>query len=755
MLSGGILKLSIDETTSPKTSSNATVNATMESDDAKYDDRRYDGMVSVDQCIGALQTVLMIFIGLYLFMPVSLWGAAEYGKMGDGCPRICPRPEICSQGWIEIGLITVSRFAAQFMLVPLAVVFLTKARIASSRYNLTIMSLILPLSDLHTVHEKAGKQIAVAGTIHALCHVARWIKRGDHWLFSQHPIGKSGVIAAVCLIPVVGLQLDRIQEKFSFEFRKGCHFVFGVCLGVSLLWHTRVLFCVLLVALGVYGIDFVYTTFFATYRIEHSEFTRLGTGVQLTFQEPPGWPQEVEGYVNVLVPWISRTQLHPFSMYKSHRPGYSCVFMLSSGDWTRSLHASIARDTKRPVWIQGPFPSPFGEHAANFDNMLLVSTGVGITPAISSIQKFAHTGRTVSLIWSCRDPSLISFYVFQLSIFDACALTLIYYTGTQPIDLHEAMPPHIRILPSRPDLVRVVPDVIHCVEQNIALPASLQGKAATFLLEMNDIYAGIIASETARLRFDGIILNCLKRGASQTDIVDFFFGTEFVVPSTSLVRATSKPLIMPWRVDPAIRHSNHRLGSGLPVTTTPPTGTTPVTGLVLDNAAFGRAYAALATTMTSVTPDDVAEILESICGFGATGITRDDLDRTVGALAQVKNEVLKNQYTAAQKERKRSSMRRTRSDLEAGADDGFDDPDDATTPKGGFPRIFAKADLWEETSPTESPPPSPPKPDLAVARQFHKRWALMYCGGSIAVLNTLRDISTDLDIQLNVDRFNW
>ena len=740
----------------------------MEKDDDydEYDDRRYDGMLTVDQWIMGVQIVLMLWIGVYIFSPVSSGGAAEYG---GSALRICPRPEICSEGWIEIGLILASRLTAQFMLVPLVVVFLTKARIAAQKVNGTIVSLILPLEDLHKVHEKAGSHIAVAGTIHTLCHVARWIKRGDSRLFLQHPAGVSGVIAAVCLFPVVGLQLKGIKDKVSFEARKYSHFIFGVGFGVALLWHTWLLFVVLLIALAVYGMDFVYTTFVATHRIEHSEFTRLGSGVQLTFKEPPGWPQDAEGYVNVLVPWISRTQLHPYSMYKSIRPGYACVFILSSGDWTRALHASIARDTKRPVWIQGPFPSPYGEHAANFDNMLLVSTGIGITPAISSIQKFARTGRSVALIWSCRDPSLISFYVFQLSVFDDCALTLIFYTGKQPLDLHKQLPPHIRIVPSRPDLVRVVPDVIHCVEQNIALPASLQGKAATFLLEMNDVYAGIHATATARLRFDAIILNCLKRGASQDDIVGFFFSPENVVgavapgAASSSIRTTS--MVVAWR-DALQRHSF----SSNPIlpTTMPPSEPQP-SELFLDDTSFGQAYAALATTMTSVTPDVVADILLSISGT-PTGVTRDDLDAAVGALVPVKNELLENESAArkldaTRKHSRSSSMRRILSlgDLEAGPrnDDNVSDaemglrrilPPKSTDDLLGIAPDASSHSSSSSASNSESPRPHP---DLAVARQFHKRWALMYCGGSTAVLHTLKDISRDLDIQLSVDRFDW
>ena len=104
-------------------------------------------------------------------------------------------------------------------------------------------------------------------------------------------------------------------------------------------------------------------------------------------------------------------------------------------------------------------------------------------------------------------------------------------------------------------------------------------------------------------------------------------------------------------------------------------------GLVLDDTSFGRDYAVLATTMTSVTPDDVADILQSISGK-ATGVTRDDLDRVVGALVQVNDELVENENAARKLDatRKRSrTMPRVVSldDLEAGLDDVMTTTSDA------------------------------------------------------------------------------
>jgi hypothetical protein len=54
----------------------------------------------------------------------------------------------------------------------------------------------------------------------------------------------------------------------------------------------------------------------------------------------------------------------------------------------------------RPVWVQGPFPSPYSK-AIDFDNLILVASGIGITPAMAVLEH--HRERRVNLIWIVRE----------------------------------------------------------------------------------------------------------------------------------------------------------------------------------------------------------------------------------------------------------------------------------------------------------------------------------------------------------------
>ena len=60
---------------------------------------------------------------------------------------------------------------------------------------------------------------------------------------------------------------------------------------------------------------------------------------------------------------------------------------------------SIKRDSSRPVWIQGPFASPYAQ-APSYDHLILVATGIGITPAVACLQHKEE--RQCNLIWTCQ-----------------------------------------------------------------------------------------------------------------------------------------------------------------------------------------------------------------------------------------------------------------------------------------------------------------------------------------------------------------
>ena len=137
----------------------------------------------------------------------------------------------------------------------------------------------------------------------------------------------------------------------SFEIRKAVHVLLGISGTVAVVCHTRVCAAVAGAALAIYGADALYALCYRALRVEDAVFERLGASVQVSFQKPEWWHDSVEGYVYVLIPWLSRTQWHPFSAYGA-AAGKKRVSLCitAAGDWTRALHDAIERPTTRPIW---------------------------------------------------------------------------------------------------------------------------------------------------------------------------------------------------------------------------------------------------------------------------------------------------------------------------------------------------------------------------------------------------------------------
>lgn len=162
------------------------------------------------------------------------------------------------------------------------------------------------------------------------------------------------------------------------------------------------------------------------------------------------------------------------------------IFIAKVGDWTEKLYNSILiRDTTRPVWIAGPFHSPYN-CSEWYDRQILVASGIGITPALSAIQAHQGTCR-VNVIWAIRDPFLLEFILEYMlrECFDQSWI-LIYYTGKRKLcqRLHDDLPDNIKIINERPKLHIVIPNIIYSIEYGIDLPLSHIATRKDAMMEM-------------------------------------------------------------------------------------------------------------------------------------------------------------------------------------------------------------------------------------------------------------------------------
>jgi len=224
----------------------------------------------------------------------------------------------------------------------------------------------------------------------------------------------------------------------------------------------------------IYILDYVVGSIMRTYRSESPMFTRIECVVELVFKHPPGFHSDGTGYILVNLPWLRPWEWHAFSLFAhATLDDHSCVCMNKSGDWTEALHAMIDRPMALPAWVSGPFASPYSA-AFNYSNIILVASGIGITPAMSLITWHRESQRRTNLIWCCRDASLLEFYLADSKTqFSERAWTLIFYTGKRKFALPEHLPPTVLLFTGRPNFEKVVAELIYGIERETGLPEDL------------------------------------------------------------------------------------------------------------------------------------------------------------------------------------------------------------------------------------------------------------------------------------------
>merc|ERR1712176_1340819 len=125
-------------------------------------------------------------------------------------------------------------------------------------------------------------------------------------------------------------------------------------------------------------------------RIDTVNYKVLKGGIELTMMVSKRFEKNIKGgYGYIMAPWVSKCQWHPFSIYEDPQDSRRRhMFIAKVGDWTTNLYEKVATaPSARPLWISGPFPSPYND-CLNFDNMICVGSGVGITPALSTIANY-------------------------------------------------------------------------------------------------------------------------------------------------------------------------------------------------------------------------------------------------------------------------------------------------------------------------------------------------------------------------------
>jgi ferric-chelate reductase len=396
-------------------------------------------------------------------------GIVEVTKFGHTFTRA-----VVSETSFQLFLTGLARFSAFFMYPPIVVTFWVKFRAIQGIIDRTpLMSYCF--SDTHRLHEYCGWIIFYASAIHTIAHLIRWGLQGNLYLLFHHFSGITGFIVVISTLAIV-IPMTWLKRWIRFEVRKYVHYLFWVfCMAMTFhapLWALpNAGFCAIIfpTIMILYFLDASYVKLFMTEKITTVKYETLSSGVQLTMPVSERFQKSLNsgGYGYVMFDWIDRNQWHAFSFYQDPLDK-ECrrIFIAKAGDWTNKVHSKMDRNTVRPVWLSGPFPSPYS-NASNFDSMILVASGIGITPALSAVEAFRDS-RRINLIWAVREADMLVFFLKNAKL-DHKGFNLIFYTGKDPlpstIENHNSNA-NLQIIRQRPNISGLIPNIIRYIDQH-------------------------------------------------------------------------------------------------------------------------------------------------------------------------------------------------------------------------------------------------------------------------------------------------
>ncbi|CAM9595413.1 unnamed protein product [Choristocarpus tenellus] len=310
--------------------------------------------------------------------------------------HICPRRVLCATTPFELVMLSVSRFTAGISIPSMIIAMLSKANNARTVVQHSSIGSSVDFEPTHKLHILYGNVFLWASVVHSLAHIWRFLAQDGGRILLDNGITRSGIVAVVLLlVSVLPMSLPWLRQKITYEVRKGFHYLAVVAL-ISICFHNFALSIVVVVILVVFAGDFAYFYLYGTHLIENPTYQAVGGGTCITVKLPNRYSFKAGSYAYVMCPSISSREWHAFSIIPAAGDveensttagqdnvthGNATFYVAAVGDWTKEVLSRTLQNTRMPLWISNALPSSM-EHALDFDNVLLIATGVGITPCI-------------------------------------------------------------------------------------------------------------------------------------------------------------------------------------------------------------------------------------------------------------------------------------------------------------------------------------------------------------------------------------
>eukprot|EP00752_Nemacystus_decipiens_P012016 g10651.t2 len=372
----------------------------------------------------------LVTLASAIYMVAITWGVGYESDTGD----ICPSKVICATSLPEKVLLTGSRFLAGALYGSLSVSVVSKCYASRAYLHHSWLGTVLDFEPAHDLHTYFGFLTLLAGVAHGCLHLARVVYASDTFLIYETDAFRSGIVAMLLLLPIVlPMRFSFFHKKLSFQFRKKMHMLF-LALLVVLCFHSSTFRYVASILLVWYAVDQFFFITKQTFLVSHPTYEAIGRGTMVGIDLPEGYSFKAGSYIYVNCPAIDRAEWHPFSLIPVPGATSRAAFYAEAvGDWTKDLFRLGLANPSQPLWITAAQPS-LVETTLYYDNVLLICTGAGITPAVAVADRFA-TKKNIHLMWIARDHGMIALFEKQLRM----VTSTVHLTGSPDQEVKEAM----------------------------------------------------------------------------------------------------------------------------------------------------------------------------------------------------------------------------------------------------------------------------------------------------------------------------
>eukprot|EP00903_Cladosiphon_okamuranus_P021567 g19829.t1 len=404
---------------------------------------RHEPAAKSHGCLPAATAMKLITLLFALQNAALLWAQRYYPAEG----RLCSVTQACVTSPVSMALLTVARLTAGALFPSITFCMLSKCYASKYILHHSWLTQIIDFEPTHQLHTYFGVLALICSVVHGGCHIARSAYESDPDWVVRNTMNRSGVAALLLLIVAsVPMSVGFAKAKVKYEVRKTIHLLF-IPFMVAACFHGKWLRLLGGALLAWYLVDRLYFTTKMTFLVRSPSYKSVGRGTLVRFDLPEGYKYTPGAYVQINCPAISASEWHPFSLFPvpagpRKRAGFHVEAV---GDWTEELFRLSLKNPRMSLWITAAQPSVV-QQTVYYDNVVLVCTGAGITPAVSVAERFARK-KNVHLLWLSRDSGMIAMFEKQLRL----VRSSVYLTGNPTEETKKRM---VDLLaPSRGDVV--------------------------------------------------------------------------------------------------------------------------------------------------------------------------------------------------------------------------------------------------------------------------------------------------------------